>query len=344
MIDLGVCGYGFSGSGAVLDLLKEYSGVTVADKVELSFIYKPDGLNDLYHNICESPSRYFSSDSSIRRFIHYMNNLRKPYNKITSNQFDNILDCFLSELIEVQWKGSTSVHSYQAQGFIESLYQKIGRRIRKRVEKICGPTRKHIIPEKTMYYSGLTEDAFLHISRIFVQDLIREIQGDKECKVRAIDQAFSANNPKVCFPYFENPRAIVVLRDPRDIYLLAKCSLGFSGSFIPSDDVSSFIKYYKGLLDSVRYNEDPDILTICFEDLIYNNRYAREQIESFLGIYEKNGYMTSFKPEISINNTQLWRKEKTYIKDIQEIEKHMENYLYPFANYTQKPSFNIKSF
>ena len=116
-MDVGVCGFGFSGSGAVLDLLKEYNDVTVADKVELSFIYKPDGLNDLLYNICISPSRYFSSDSSIRRFIQYMKRNRKLYNGLTNGNFDQYLDDFLNEIVEVKWKGSTSVHTYQDKGF-----------------------------------------------------------------------------------------------------------------------------------------------------------------------------------------------------------------------------------
>ena len=179
----------------------------------------------------------------------------------------------------------------------------------------------------------------------FVSNMMSAMQGESKAKIRAIDQAFSANNPRASFPYFLHPKAIIVLRDPRDIYLLAKCTLGLSGSFIPTDNVADFITYYSGLLNSMKdIADDNDILTIHFEELIYNPEGGRKKIERFLGIEDRIADKRYFKPEISINNTQLWLKHTNYAEDIEQIEKQMGEYLYPFEMFAMKPSFNVKSF
>lgn len=344
MIDLGICGFGFSGSGAVLDLLKEYNDVFVADKIELSFIYKPDGLNDLYHNICVSPSRYFSSDSSIRRFIQLMKRNKTVYNQLTKGQFESYLDEFLNNIIDVKWKGSTSVHAYQDKG-ISFWKQRFAKALRKRIEKKTGPLKHHRAPEIEMYYSGISGDVFMQQAITFVSNMMTAMQGESKAKIRAIDQAFSANNPRASFPYFSHPKAIIVLRDPRDIYLLAKCTLGLSGSFIPTDNVVDFITYYRGLLNSSKnIADDNDILTINFEELIYNQEGGRKKIEEFLGIEDRIIDKRYFKPEISINNTQLWLKYTNYADDIKQIENQMREYLFPFDIFSNIPSFNVKSF
>ena len=52
--------------------------------------------------------------------------------------------------------------------------------------------------------------------------IVSYISGRIEEKNLVLDQPFSGNNPQASFPYFENPRAVVVDRDPRDYYLFVK--------------------------------------------------------------------------------------------------------------------------
>lgn len=64
---VGLCGFGYSGSGAVFDLLLEYTGLRVSKDCEMSFLYRPDGLTDLHYHLTH-PARFFSSDYAIKRF------------------------------------------------------------------------------------------------------------------------------------------------------------------------------------------------------------------------------------------------------------------------------------
>ena len=342
---VGVCGFGFSGSGAVLDLLNDYSDVFVADKVELSFIYKPDGLEDLRRAVSLEPSRYFSSDSAIRRFIKYMDHQEKRYNQISGDQFSKLYHDFINSIVQVRWLGNTSVHAYQDNGMNYFLRQKIARAIRIRFEKRVKKINKPLWPDKEMYFSFMDENSYMLAAKQFVGGFVNAIMGKNRARIIAIDQPFCANDVKKEFPFFDDCKAIVVLRDPRDLFVLAKTSLGMAGRFIPTDSVDSFIKYYKGLMGSLKKADEGLALYINFEDLIYKNQETIGMIERFLGLQDSSHTNKSkFDPMVSINNTQLFLKYTELKDDVDQITRELSDYLYDFLQYERKPDFSIESF
>lgn len=344
---IGVCGFGFSGSGAVLDWLKEYPEVFVYDKMEFSFIYKPDGLEDLGNAICYHPVRYFSSDSAIRRFIQYMRRMRNTYNIHTGGKFEKTLDKYLDNIIQIKWQGSTSVHSYQASSIDYIFRQRIPRIFWGLLNrKFNIVIRGNHWPQKEMYYSALDEDDFLRCSKEFVSGVIEAITENTNAKKIALDQCFTANDPEMSFKYFENPLAITVVRDPRDNYLLAKRALGYESSFIPRQNVDDFIIYYRGLMESRKNKQNNvKISEIKFEDLIYRTKETSEGLERMIGLPHIDvTCFKHFKPEVSINNTQLWLKYPQYKKDIEKIESELGDYLYPFEEFDISPNFTGRTF
>ena len=344
---LGVCGFGFSGSGAVLDWLKDYSEVYVADKFEFSFVYKPDGIGDLGNAVCYQPVRYFSSDSAIRRFVQYMNRSKKVFNKYTDGQFQNYLNEYLSKIVQVKWKGSTSVHIYQASFLDYLIRQQLVRKIRWRLEnQFKLNIRGSHWPEKEMYYSFMNESVFMKCTCEFIGNIISSMTDNTDSKILVLDQCFAANDPQASFKYFDSPKAICVVRDPRDNYLLAKKAYGYSTSFIPKQKVEDFIVYYRGLMESRKYDaNNQDIIEINFEDMIYNSKDLFSRLEKKIGLSHVDiSNFTSFRPNISINNTQLWLKYPQFKSDIDIIEVELKEYLYPFEKYNLKPSFNNRTF
>ncbi|MEI3251455.1 MAG: hypothetical protein V8R79_01410 [Candidatus Gastranaerophilaceae bacterium] len=73
------------------------------------------------------------------------------------------------------------------------------------------------------------------------------------------------------------------------------------------------------------------VLRINFEDLIYNYDTKIKEITKFLGFKESDhiNKKTRFIPEMSIKNTQLFRKEE-YREECKVIEKELKKYLYEF--------------
>ena len=328
---VGVCGYGYSGSGAVLDLLKGYSETEVLDKFEFSFIYKPDGIEDLERTIVTTPSRYFSSDSSIRRFIQCMNRQKKRYNALSSGTFELLLDEYLNKIIQTTWLGSTSVHSYQDSGLTYLVWQKLARAFRLRFEKIFWSIKRPFPPDKKMYYSYMGDDFYV-ATRQFIGDFIYSLGGSS--KIIVLDQPFAANNPEKSFPLFESPKAIVVNRDPRDMFVLAKTTIGMTGRFIPTNNVEAFIIYYRGLMKS-KHIRSNDVLELNFEDLIYKHDETISLIENFLYLDKSKVTENSlFNPVKSINNTQLFLRYPQFKDDVQQIERELKPFIYRFDEYT----------
>ena len=68
-----------------------------------------------------------------------------------------------------------------------------------------------------------------------------------------------------------------------------------------------------------------------FEELIYNYDEEIGKITKFLGFTKKDhiNKKSRFNPDISIKNTQLFRKEE-YNEETKIIEKELKKYLYDF--------------
>lgn len=73
------------------------------------------------------------------------------------------------------------------------------------------------------------------------------------------------------------------------------------------------------------------VLRVKFEDLIYNYDDEVRKISKFLGFKDSEhiNKKTRFIPEVSIKNTQLFRK-KEYQEESEIIEKKLAKYLYNF--------------
>jgi hypothetical protein len=127
----------------------------------------------------------------------------------------------------------------------------------------------------------------------------------------------------------EKPKAIVVDRDPRDIYLLSKYVLRYeSKRCVPTDTTEQFITFFKS--QRKQKNNADNVLHLNFEDIVYEYESTKEKIMRFLDLKEHSAPLKFFNPEISINNTQLFNIFKD---DLSLINKELKDYFYPFENY-----------
>ena len=132
--------------------------------------------------------------------------------------------------------------------------------------------------------------------------------------------------------FFDDVKAIIVERDPRDIYILEK--LVWKGSVIPTDTVETFCKWYK-YTRAHRKTEvfDPEhAMFIYFEDLIYHYEDTTAKLSEWLGL-DSADHVRKFQgldPAKSIKNTRLWLKYDIG-KDLEVIERELAEYLYDYS-------------
>ena len=318
---IGVCGYGYSGSGAILDMLREMdSCCCLFPDQEFLLPYTPGGIQDLeYQRSMESP--------------------RSMYRKSAPGKLQTTSKAFISKITQVTWNGTyyndTWKHDLPNQFGI-----RVGNRVIKLYEKIFD-TKKRI---KGKMYLSVAPENFYSAAREYIHQVITDLGYDWNKHI-LLNQPFDVHAPKQSMKYFDNPFAIIVDRDPRDIYVLAKKYLKREGSFIPSDKVEDYILYHRLVRTKCEKEDEAKILRMSFEDLVYDYDKTALRIQNFLGLHnskqEKKKY---FDPAVSIENTQLFLKFPELAADIHQIEKALPEYLYPFEKTACMPSHRIDAF
>ena len=331
------CGFGETGSSAVTDYLKECDDVQVCDNFEFTLVTAPDGLEDLAHFLMEKSGRQSISIYAIQRFEKFVKQHVKGWaiqTGISQEEVLNATEDFINSITQVKYVGFSPRYNRSESEWIQHFIGDsiIRKRIIRKLEK------KGIIKRNVDFYPldevrmAVHPENFYTEAQAYVRRLLAGMGLDGS--LCALDQAFSGPDPAKSFPFFDDPYAIVVDRDPRDVYLIAKRKALSLDRFMPSDDVDSFISYYRLLRKDMPYLEDnPRVLRIRFEDLVYEYDKTSALIDQFLGV--KNLRKKSvFVPERSAANTNVAYRYPEDYEDVKKIEQELSDYLFPFDNYS----------
>lgn len=333
---VGACGFGSTGSSAISDYLLEYGedAVQVLDNIEFTWVSGVDGLIDLKHHL-DCPHAV-SSDSivAIDRYLERAKNSLREYRKygrIPEDVFMSSVYKFIETITKVKWEWYAKEPTSWFDKYV-GLYL-MRNRIIPYIEKKKG-RRISCYPMETVRLAYNPEN-YIEAARKHVRELLEAMGGDFS-KMIVMDQPFAGNNPQACFDYFDNPYAIVSDRDPRDNYIFGKTKLlGKSFSHLmPTEKVEDFVEFYKGIREKQAYKKENDrVLTLNFEDMVYNYDETTKKIRTFLNLPSNPNPKTIFDPSISIANTQVFKRYPQYTKDIKYIEKELEEYLFDFDKY-----------
>ena len=333
---IGVCGLGNTGSFAVIDLLREYSELEYSPLLhEFSFCYCPDGIADLEYHLVKAPARFQSSDLAFYRFQKVLKDFFNPQiykDKKLYAQIVGMCENYLQSITQVSWQGTWGARIRDYSAFKKLVYKVLFK-----TRSIFGEKFFLDFTNEEMRYSNNPEN-FLEITKEFIDSLLRTIVEDyPDKKGLIIDQMLPGDNPEPFIRYYKDPYAIVVDRDPRDLYILSKYEIHSDSTWIPTDDVESFIAYYRNMRKK-NYNNQ-QILRIQYEDLIYEYERTIKVLEDFLGVSDHKNPKRFFVPEVSINNTQLFIKHKECAEDVKKIETELKDWLYDYSKYPVMKSF-----
>lgn len=321
---ISVTGFGYSGSGAMLDLLTEFENITVLSDAD------PDGslrtknynngtneLNLLRHSggifFLEKffPSNnIFLHDCAVKMFIalikeHYINN-----GEIFSDKFLELSNEFLNNITDVKIKTD---YGAEYQPHLISVGTESFNFISKKFDNRCIYTLKNISKEEYISYAKkYIKDFFATInSKEYLA--FDQMLSDLECDMEHYLQ------------YIDNLKLIAVYRDPRDVYATA---VSRNITWIPKD-VDSFIKWYKKLLNPYLINKNPQYLLVRFEDLVLNYDETLKKLTEFLNIdISKHKYPKhSFNPECSKANIGIYKKYNIQ-NEISKIEEVLPDFIY----------------
>lgn len=328
---VGVCGYGYTGSGAFLDLLKEYEELSYWKgnrEFEFCLPYTTDGLLDLEYHLTKTPAKHLKGDKAIVRFKNLVKYYRRSFDRATGGAFSKLSEEYINSLIQVTYlchNASTDGKTYKL--FLELALGTIRSRLENKLHRCV-----KLLKERERYIA-VYPDNFEEVTKQYIASIISCIEHDGNKDAFLLDQPFPPNNPEDVFHFFDNPYAIVVNRDPRDIYVIVKHFQFSPARFVPHDTVEDFVNYYKNV---IRHRPDADpsrVLRLQFEDLVYEYDKTVKRIEEFLHISHHVDMKKFFDPEQSIMNTNMRDLYPEDKEAMNYIEKELPEYLYPFENY-----------
>jgi hypothetical protein len=332
---IGVCGFISTGSSAVSDFLKEFDENIVLDDFEFVLSYIPDGIEDLAYHLHEGFSKHWSSIVALKRFKRlYNSKYMQSFEIATHGKFKTLSDIYIKNIIQVEWRGISYIdfiaYPFSRMFKVQRIFFSQLKKIIAKFENIFNIEINTIAVNKYSF-SAFPED-FYDITKKYIHDILVAM-GKESGKNIVLDQPFVANNPQKSYKYFDNPKAIIIDRDPRDHYLFNKIFLRSKGiRIIPTDTVMNYILFYRNMRKNMPQISQ-DVLHIQFEDMIYEYDKTSQKIIEFLNLKEHSRSKSIFNPTLSMVNTQLFDIYPEYEKDIRCIEKELPEYLYSFENY-----------
>ncbi|TYZ29952.1 hypothetical protein FZ041_03285 [Selenomonas caprae] len=323
-----VLGYGWSGSSAVVDFLREFS-VTWEPGIEFRLIKDPCGLMDLKYNIIDRWEP-LNVDVAIKNFLWFAYHLSVQsgrfklvnglgYESVWGDKFLEITNDFIKRLSPFQYDSNWHYLEFQ-KSKSTILYNKIKHKL--------WPASRNIMPK--LFYAQCEEEEFCRWCREYIDSLMACIVSEDKNYI-ILDQAVPVQNIEVAKDYFSEYKVIVAERDPRDQYVdLIDSNMLIGADIKKTHDVKKFIDWFLPYRKNQhRFKKMENVKFICFEQLVLDYEKTSNEIMDFLGLEESQhiGKQTRFKPEISAKNIGLWKKYP-YQDEIKYIEEKLQAYIH----------------
>lgn len=307
-----IYGFGYSGSGAVVDLLKEVNpDVVYTSDAKFFGMRDVGGLVDLEHallddwDLCKVSEAIDRFLKLCKRSCHSSRSILQTYgmdyNKWFSKEFMKYSKEFIDELTDFRYYSYE--HSYLlGHNYFEGLYSRLTHILDKRGLLLLPPfTDKPYFsqPSREQYF----ESAKRYINRIY--------STHPDSKYLVIDHhpLPVQQYERLKNYYGSNTKMIVVDRDPRNIYCsLIKYHVKIGVDMSRSHDVEKYVRYHKSLRSNLP--KSPDILYLRLEDFVLDYDNTKRRVFDFVGIDVSDHICpkTFFDPSVSIKNLDIWRK------------------------------------
>lgn len=314
---IAVAGFGWSGSGAVVDLLKEYEGIKDPN-VEFRLLKDPYCISDLYHNLIEKndPLNY---DIAFRDFLWYVNKLMHKASKWNLNvgldyehsfgdDFIKKSENYIKNLVDFTYEGHWWMFEFK-----DSKWEFFLRKV-----------KKHLYgkqPTSKMYFSSPSKEKFIDLTKTYIDDLFSQYVDDGITDRIVLDQGVSVQNYQMEMMFLNDCKLVVVDRDPRDIYTdLCQGRNLIGAELADTHCVEKYAIWHKGYRRNIeQLRSDKCILYIRFEELVNNYDVTVNKIEKYLGISDDK-HINKFKyfnPDVSKSHIGMW---KTYLSKEEKAE------------------------
>ena len=326
-----VCSYFGTGSSAVTDLISEFDNVKSFTNFEFRFAHDPDGLADLEYHLIDNFNRH-NSGHALKRFKkfvdYYSAHFMAPrYEAFFHGNWKKKAYEYIDSLTDFSFPGSWQFDYYD-KGPAWEFWHKLPNRVLHKLHVLNEESEFLLNSKEITLASHPTEQKFIECTKNFTDSLFT-LANEENKPYLMVDQLLPSSNIEHHMRYFSDIMAVVVDRDPRDLFLLSKYI--WKTKIVPTD-IDLFCKWFvyaRSTRELENWNPEK-ILFIHFEDLIYDYNNTLNKIMTFLNLSKENHATPRkfFIPEVSIKNTRLWEQNSSYKEEADYIAKKLPQYLY----------------
>ena len=321
-------GFYRTGSSAISHLFSEYDSVCSFGDFEFRFVQDPDGISDLEYNICDNPHRHNTS-YAIKRFLNYSKFLNgsfysKRYSGFFGTRYLELTREYIDEITELKclsWWHRDQLDRGEFFYFLDRVYSRVVSLFDKRKYNVS------MLKKEMGYYTAIDREQFYIATQKYTSNLLQMCNKEKK-EFLMLDQLVPPTNIARYLNYFDDIRVIVVERDPRDLFVIENES--FRWGIMPYKNVEEFCEWYRITRKQAEQEDNPCVMRIYFEDLIYNYEETKRRLLEFTGVKESPNDKTGmiFKPSVSIKNTRVYKQTEKYQREVKYIETTLKDFLY----------------
>ena len=298
-----ITGFGWSGSGAVRDVLEEYDNTTVTYPLdgqgtkshcpEFDLLKAAGGLFELERAF--EDGNIFIRDAAVRLFLSLVRNLYIDTPGLYNDDFIVATREFLDGIMDfksVAHGGYGFCHNYAPLG-------KGGERL------VFGSPCEEGGTGYLFYLKDLTRQEF----RVHAKAYLSRVFGTFPSKdYLVLDQALSDYQADLAKyrDYLGPFKLICVFRDPRDVYAMKLNNPSID--WIPSEP-TAFVKWYEHAHRKSLSVRSDDFMMVFFGDLFTDYEGTVRRIENFVGLDSSQHVRpkTKFDPAVSIKNVGIYK-------------------------------------
>ncbi len=296
-------GFGGSGTGVFMDLMREIDGVTV-EQNEFRLLSDPDGLVSLEDAMVSNWSIY-QGDMAIRRFIKMAwacsRKFRSPYAGISHSKafgdcYEPLIERFVGRLVTGRYQG---------------LWYGIDSFVRRQLNKNSWVRGANLANKPVYITHHMSAEDYRAAAAELLMDLATEVANREGSSIFAYDEGYACMHPDRVFNYFPaDCRMVVVMRDPRD--MMGRTFVG--KSVFPPRTAEEYVEYQRAMLDRWHQVATADggrrMLCVRYEDFIQDYEAKTAEVLEFLGIEQTRHVrkLQVFKPEESAPGIGLRHK------------------------------------
>lgn len=340
-----ISGLGNSGKSAAVDFLREFKNVNSPEfSFEFDLFRLPNGILDLHHHLVEDWT-LIKSNYAIHEYIKLCKLLAG------SKKRRPVFDAFFSAGMgyEARFKGNfLNASEKYIQGFARAQYSTFWPYLLISDSPIVRFYKKLLIKfnfKTSLMTPIILSDGhdFKSLTTEYINFLFSHFFENKS-EIITFNNAFEPFNPIRSLNILDNSKIIIIIRDPRDIYvsglndhnikkedkhLKAFDNNGINKSFLGTDDLSTFITRQKIFFNNLYKGTDPRVKIIRFEDLVLNYDNCSLEIMKFLNLNPSDHINRKkyFDPAKSSKGIGAWKKYSNQ-DEIEIIYQNLSEYCY----------------